>query len=215
LRVKRVFDAVAAAILILWLLPLLAIAAVAVVLDVGSPVLFWQQRVGRGGRELQIYKLRTLRPPYDWRGHRIPEEQRISWIGRLLRQTRMDELPQLLNVLVGDMSLIGPRPLLPQDQPPNSAVRLTVRPGITGWAQVNGGNIISPAEKAALDVWYIRHASLWLDLRIISMTFVSLFRGDRRSENALAQAQGLLAAPDGRSVNSGVDTRKAAAAQGR
>jgi lipopolysaccharide/colanic/teichoic acid biosynthesis glycosyltransferase len=193
LRVKRIFDAIAAAILILWLLPLLAIAAIAVVLDLGSPVLFWQQRVGRDGRELQIYKLRTLRPPFDCRGQRIPEDQRLSWIGRLLRQTRIDELPQLLNVLVGDMSLIGPRPLLPQDQPRNSAIRLTVRPGITGWAQVNGGARLSAAEKEALDVWYICHASPLLDLRIFAMTLLSLLRGDRRSEKALAQAQSLRA----------------------
>src|SRR5207245_387057 len=93
---KRLSDAVTAALLIVWLLPLLVVAVVAVVLDVGSPVLFWQQRIGRFGRELQIYKLRTLRAPFDRRGRRIPEEQRLSWIGRLLRQTRIDELPQLL-----------------------------------------------------------------------------------------------------------------------
>src|SRR5262249_37625475 len=149
-------------------------AALVVVIDVGWPVLFWQHRVGRGGRELQIYKLRTLRPPFDRRGQRIPEDRRISWIGQRLRQSRIDELPQLLNVLVGDMSLIGPRPLLPQDQPSNASIRLMVRPGITGWAQVNGGSHLSPTEKEALDVWYISNASLWVDLRIIGMTFFSL-----------------------------------------
>jgi lipopolysaccharide/colanic/teichoic acid biosynthesis glycosyltransferase len=198
LRFKRLLDAITAAILILWLLPLLVIAAIGVVLDVGTPVLFWQQRIGRDGRELQIYKLRTLRPPFDRRGHRIPEEQRLSWIGRLMRQTRIDELPQLLNVLIGDMSLIGPRPLLPQDQPPNPAARLTVRPGITGWAQVNGGANLSSTEKEALDVWYICKASPWLDLRIIGMTLFSLLRGDQRSEQALAQAQSLQALQAGR-----------------
>jgi lipopolysaccharide/colanic/teichoic acid biosynthesis glycosyltransferase len=197
-RLKRLFDAVAAMILILWVLPLLILAAILVFLDVGSPLLFWQQRAGQGGRELQLYKLRTLRPPFDRRGQRISEERRVSWIGRLLRQTRIDELPQLLNVLVGDMSLIGPRPLLPQDQPPNSTLRLTVRPGITGWAQVNGGNSLTPTEKEALDVWYIRNASLWLDLRIIGMTFLVVLRGERRSEEALAQAQYLQAAEAGR-----------------
>jgi lipopolysaccharide/colanic/teichoic acid biosynthesis glycosyltransferase len=188
-RVKRVLDVLAALILILWLMPLLILAAILVFLDVGSPIVFWQQRAGQGGRELQLYKLRTLRPPFDRRGQRIPEEQRISWIGRLLRQIRIDELPQLLNVLVGDMSLIGPRPLLPQDQPPSSVLRLTVRPGITGWAQVNGGTLLSPTEKEALDLWYIRNASLWLDLRIIGMTALILLRGERRSEKALAEAQ--------------------------
>jgi len=187
-RFKRLIDAMIALILILTLLPLLVITALIVLLDVGWPVLFWQQRTGQGGRELQLYKLRTLRPPFDRRGQRIPEEQRLSGTGRLLRQTRFDELPQLLNVLVGDMSLIGPRPLLPRDQPPNSALRLTVRPGITGWAQVNGGTLLSATEKNALDVWYIRNASLWLDLRIIGMTFFRLLMSDRRCEEALAQA---------------------------
>jgi lipopolysaccharide/colanic/teichoic acid biosynthesis glycosyltransferase len=214
-RWKRIIDAGTAGILILWLLPLLVIGAIVVVLDVGSPVLFWQQRVGQYGRELQIYKLRTLRPAFDRRGQKIPEERRVSWIGRLLRQTRIDELPQLLNVLVGDMSLIGPRPLLPQDQPPNSAARLTVRPGITGWAQVNGGVNLSATEKDALDVWYICNASLALDLRILGMTLLSLLRGDRRSEKALAQAQnlqeqhlhGLEAGRDNRGLKPAVPSR--------
>lgn len=192
-RFKRIFDCVTATILLLWVLPLLGIASAMVVLDVGSPVLFWQQRMGRDGRELQIYKLRTLRAPFDRRGLRIPDDRRVSWIGRWLRRLRIDELPQLVNVLVGDMSLIGPRPLLLQDQPRNSAVRLMVRPGITGWAQVNGGARLSPTEKEALDIWYICNASPALDLRILGMTFLSLVRGDRRSEKALAQAQNLRA----------------------
>src|SRR5262249_28454508 len=117
------------------------------------------------------------------------ERQRTSRVGRVLRLLRIDELPQLLNVLVGDMSLIGPRPLLPRDQPPNSALRLSVRPGITGWAQVNGGTLLSPTEKDVLDVWYIRNVSLWLDLRIIWMTLIRLVKSDRRCEEALAQAR--------------------------
>ena len=192
-RYKRMVETFTVAALIFWLLPLLVIAAGITVLDVGSPVLFWQQRTGRNGRELQIYKLRTLRPPFNRKGQRIPEHQRLSWIGRLLRQTRIDEVPQLLNVLVGDMSLIGPRPLLPEDQPPNSAGRLAVRPGLTGWAQVNGGAHLSATEKDALDLWYICNASPLLDLRILGMTFFSLLRGDRRSEKALAEAQNFLA----------------------
>lgn len=192
-RFKRIFDCVTATLLLLWLLPLLGIATALVVLDVGSPVLFWQQRMGRDGRELQIYKLRTLRAPFDRRGLKVPDDRRLSWIGRWLRRFRIDELPQLVNVLVGDMSLIGPRPLLMQDQPRNSAVRLMVRPGITGWAQVNGGARLSPTEKEALDIWYICNASPVLDFRILGMTFLSLIRGDRRSEKALAQAQSLRA----------------------
>jgi lipopolysaccharide/colanic/teichoic acid biosynthesis glycosyltransferase len=193
-RLKRVFDIVGSLILILLVLPLLVLSTLLVFIDVGSPVLFWQLRSGLNGRELQLYKLRTLQAPFDQTGERIPEEQRLSWIGRLLRQTRIDELPQLLNVLVGDMSLIGPRPLLPRDQPPSSALRLAVRPGITGWAQVNGGTSLSPMEKEALDVWYIRNVSLWLDLRIVGMTLLTLVRGERRSDEALAQARYLQAA---------------------
>jgi lipopolysaccharide/colanic/teichoic acid biosynthesis glycosyltransferase len=185
---KRIIDVVAVSILILVLLPVLIMTALLVVVDVGWPVFFWQQRTGRGGRELQLYKLRTLRAPFDRKGRRIPDEQRLSRVGRLLRQTRFDELPQLFNVLLGDMALIGPRPLLPRDQPPNSRPRLTVRPGITGWAQVNGGILLSVTEKDALDVWYIRNASLWLDLRIVARTFLSLVKHDRRSEEAVAQA---------------------------
>jgi len=187
-RHKRVMDIIVALVLIVVFLPLLLITALMVLFDIGWPVLFWQQRTGQGGRELQLYKLRTLRPPFDRTGQKVPEEQRLSGIGRLLRKTRFDELPQLFNVLVGDMSLIGPRPLLPRDQPSNSAPRLTVRPGITGWAQVNGGILLSASEKDALDIWYIRNASLWLDLRIIWMTCVSFTRSDRRSNDALAQA---------------------------
>ena len=187
-RIKRLTDVIIALLLIITVLPLLAVTTLMVLLDVGWPVWFWQQRTGQGGHELQLYKLRTLRSPFDRRGRRIPEERRLSCIGRVLRRTRFDELPQLLNVFVGDMSLIGPRPLLPRDQPPNSALRLTVRPGITGWAQVNGGTLLSSTEKDALDVWYILNASLWLDLRIICMTFCNLAKGDQRREEVLARA---------------------------
>jgi lipopolysaccharide/colanic/teichoic acid biosynthesis glycosyltransferase len=167
----------------LWLL----VSAIAL-LDVGSPILFWQQRTGQGGRAFLLQKIRTLKPPVDWHGQKVPDSERLSPMGRFLRKCRFDELPQLLNVLVGDMSLIGPRPLLPRDQPADPAIRLSVRPGITGWAQVNGGNSLCVEEKDALDEWYIRNASLQLDLRIVFMTFASLFGGERRSEEAIAAA---------------------------
>src|SRR5207248_2242991 len=104
---------------------------------------------------------------------------RISRIGALLRKSRLDELPQLLNVLVGDMSLIGPRPLLPHDQPPDPTLRLMVRPGITGWAQVNGGTLLTVSEKNACDEWYVRNASLWVDLKIIGKTALFVLTGER------------------------------------
>jgi lipopolysaccharide/colanic/teichoic acid biosynthesis glycosyltransferase len=169
-------------------LPLIAIAALLVLLDVGSPVLFWQQRVGKGGRSFLLIKFRTLRPPFDSNGRAIPEEKRISLLGKFLRQTRLDELPQLLNVLVGDMSLIGPRPLLPEDQPANPTTRLLVRPGITGWAQVNGGKFLTPQEKDQFDEFYIRNASPWFDLHIAFLTLKVLFRRNAKSDHDVAAA---------------------------
>ena len=170
LRLRRPLDIIGSLVLLLLLSPLLAVAAVLVCLDVGLPILFWQERVGWNGRSFLIYKFRTLASPFDADGNPLIAAREPSAIGRLLRVTRIDELPQLLNVLFGDMSLIGPRPLLPEDQPENAAIRLSVRPGISGWAQVNGGKLVSKEEKEKLDEWYVRNASLWLDLRIILMT---------------------------------------------
>src|SRR5262245_23929177 len=194
-RFKRVFDIVAALVLIVVLLPHLIVVSALALLDVGRPVLSWQQRTGLRGRPFVLYKIRTLRTPFDWHGRPVPEEQRLSWVGRWLRKSRLDELPQLLSVLVGDMSLIGPRPLLVQDQPPNLTARLMVRPGITGWAQVNGGTLVTPIEKDKLDEWYIRNASLWLDLRIMFMTIQFIFGGERRSNRALAIARAMRNEP--------------------
>lgn len=185
-RYRRVVDFSLSLSLLIALAPLCAIAGVLAFLDVGMPVTFWQQRLGVNGRAFYLHKIRTLRPAFDKHGRRLPEADRLSAIGRALRYTRLDEIPQLLNILAGDMALIGPRPLLPQDQPENPAARLAVRPGITGWAQVNGGNQLTPAEKNDLDRWYIAKASPWLDLRIVFMTFTTLVRGDRRSEAVLA-----------------------------
>ena len=189
-QVKRVIDFILAAAGIFALLPLFIATSLLVLFDVGSPVVFWQQRIGQGGGCFLLYKFRTLRAPFDSDGRPLSEEQRLSWIGRLMRDARLDELPQLFNVLVGDMSLIGPRPLLLRDQPTNSPLRLSVRPGITGWAQVNGGNLITNNEKGSLDEWYIRNASLWLDLRIIALTLRFGLTGERRNEHALSQANG-------------------------
>jgi lipopolysaccharide/colanic/teichoic acid biosynthesis glycosyltransferase len=180
-RIKRVIDLCLVSVLIVALLPVFIAVATVVLLDVGSPVFFWQRRIGMNGQVFQMYKFRTLKPAFDWRGLPTQATERASWIGQLLRDIRLDELPQLLNVLVGDMSLIGPRPLLPHDQPPDSAQRLTVRPGMTGWAQVCGGNLLSPQEKGAHDEWYIRNATLTLDLRIIGKTIWVLLVGERRT----------------------------------
>ena len=136
-----------------------------------------------------IYKFRTLRAPFDAVGSPTPGDRLPSAIGRFLRATRLDELPQLLNVLLGDMSLIGPRPLLPEDQPSNTSVRLSVRPGISGWAQVNGAKLVTKEEKEKLDEWYVRNASLWVDLRIIMMTIKVILKGRVSSEEILADAE--------------------------
>ncbi|HVZ52622.1 MAG TPA: sugar transferase [Pseudolabrys sp.] len=188
LVVKRYIDFCFSLTLIVLLMPLFALIALVVLLDVGSPVYFWQRRIGMDGQSFQMHKFRTLKPSYDGEGNRISSD-RMSWIGFVLRKFRLDELPQLLNVLVGDMSLIGPRPLLPHDQPADPTLRLMVRPGITGWAQVNGGKLLTPEEKNALDEWYVRNASLWLDLRIAILTALFLLVGERAAPAKTATAK--------------------------
>ncbi|MGJ0513379.1 sugar transferase [Methylocystis sp.] len=186
-KLKRVIELVGAGALLLALMPLTLIAAYLVLIDVGAPIIFWQQRIGQNGRRFLLYKFRTYHAPYDRQGRKIPEDQRLSRIGRAIRAARLDEIPQLLNVLIGDMSLIGPRPLLPHDQPSDPRRRLLARPGITGWAQLNGGTIVTPDEKDALDIWYIHHASLWLDLKIVVNTFLFAFRGGEKVNDRILQ----------------------------
>lgn len=184
-RVKRVMDFCIAGILLIILLPALIGVSLLVMADSGLPILFWQQRLGQNGSRFLLYKFRTLRPPFDWKGGAVPSEKRLGKMGIILRELSLDELPQLLNVLVGDMSLIGPRPLLPEDQPADPSVRLSVRPGITGWAQINGGKLLTPAEKDLLDEWYVKHASFIVDVQILIRTAeILLFR--TRSKEASA-----------------------------
>jgi lipopolysaccharide/colanic/teichoic acid biosynthesis glycosyltransferase len=186
-EVKPLIDFVAALAILLFF-PLLIFAGILVLLDVGMPLLFWQERIGQGGRRFLLYKFRTLRAPFDAQGRPVPERQRLSRIGRLMRQSRLDELPQVLNILVGDMSLIGPRPLLPADQPKNPTTRLMVRPGITGWAQVNGGKFLTPDEKDEYDEYYIRNTSPWFDLYIVGRTLKVLFGRGAKSDHEVAAA---------------------------
>jgi lipopolysaccharide/colanic/teichoic acid biosynthesis glycosyltransferase len=133
-----------------------------------------------------------MRPAHDIHGNRISDQLRSSNIGNLLRRSRFDELPQLYNILLGEMSFVGPRPLLPVDQPQWQNSRLVVRPGLTGWAQVNGGRDISPEDKAALDIWYIVNASLWLDISILLRTLVMLILGERVNRGAVQAAHATL-----------------------
>jgi lipopolysaccharide/colanic/teichoic acid biosynthesis glycosyltransferase len=186
---KRWIDVFGALALIVLLSPLFLVTGLLVLFDVGRPLLFWQERVGWKGRSFLIYKFRTLKAPFAGESRSASELREPSLIGRMLRATRLDELPQLFNVLVGDMSLIGPRPLLPQDQPNNILVRLSVRPGITGWAQLNGGKLLTAQEKETLDEWYVQKACLSLDLRIVVMTLLLLIRTRMSSLEAIADAE--------------------------
>jgi lipopolysaccharide/colanic/teichoic acid biosynthesis glycosyltransferase len=186
---KRVLDFIFALSFAVLLSPVFICVSALVALDVGTPLLFWQRRLGEAGRGFQMYKFRTMQSPFDRLGQSLPQNRRLSAIGHLLRRTGLDELPQLLNVLVGDMSLVGPRPLLPEDQPADPIIRLMVRPGITGWAQVNGGKQITNDEKGDLDEWYIRNASPWLDLRILLLTCRYIFVGNRADAPPNANAK--------------------------
>ncbi len=170
---KRIFDLIAASLGLLVLsLPLLALAW-QVRRKLGSPVLFTQVRPGFRGKPFRMVKFRTMTDERDACGALLPDAQRLTTFGRFLRASSLDELPELWNVLRGEMSLVGPRPLLMEYLPlysPEQARRHEVPPGITGWAQVNGRNAISWADKFALDVWYVDHRSLWLDVRILWLT---------------------------------------------
>jgi len=187
-RLKRGVDVAGAMALIVLLAPVMVVAAVLVLLDVGRPILFWQQRPGLGGRPIKLYKLRTMAAAHDANGHRVPDDRRLSGIGHFLRGTRLDELPQLFHILVGQMSFIGPRPLLPVDQPVGYATRLLVRPGLTGWAQVRGGRQVSAEDKAALDVWYVRNACFKLDLKILWRTAGMVVFGETPNPDAIRKA---------------------------
>jgi lipopolysaccharide/colanic/teichoic acid biosynthesis glycosyltransferase len=201
-QVKRVLDFVFALLFTVLLSPVFICASVLVALDVGTPLVFWQRRLGQGGRGFQVYKFRTMQSPFDRLGEFLPEKRRLSAIGHLLRKTGLDELPQLLNVLVGEMSLVGPRPLVPEDQPADPTLRLMVRPGITGWAQVNGGKQITNDEKGDLDEWYIRNASPWLDLRILLLTCRYVLVGNRANVSPSTNAKSGVGekTPDGKAA---------------
>ena len=151
--------------------------------------MFWQWRPGRNGYPFKLYKFRTMRGAHDADGARIPDEARSSRFGTFLRGSRLDELPQLYNVLIGEMSFVGPRPLLPCDQPDEVAPRLHVRPGLTGLAQAYGERTMNPNDKGALDIWYIQNASFWLDTKILLRTAIVFLRGERMDAEMLEVAR--------------------------
>ena len=187
--VKRAFDCLVAGVLLLALSPLLPALGVAIAVVMGRPVLFAQQRPGLGGRPFRMFKFRSMRDARQPDGTLLPDGERLTPLGRFLRSTSLDELPELWNVVRSDMSLVGPRPLLMEYLPlysPEQARRHEVRPGITGWAQVNGRNAVPWPDRLAMDVWYVDHRSLWLDLRILFMTIGRVVR--RRGISAQGEA---------------------------
>lgn len=170
---KRLFDFAVAAILLILLAPVMVATAFAVAWSMGFPVLFRQMRPGLHGHPFHVFKFRTMSSQTDGAGNLLPDEQRLTRVGAFMRRVSLDELPQLFNVLRGDMSLVGPRPLLMEYLPLYNAEQMRrhdVRPGVTGWSQVNGRNAISWQDKFALDVWYVDNRSFWLDLRILALT---------------------------------------------
>lgn len=186
--IKRLFDITIALTLLIATMPLAVIVSLLVLMDCGTPIIFWQVRIGRRGQRITVYKFRTLKAPYTSRGEARPESQRVSAVGHLLRRLHIDELPQLFSVLRGEMSFIGPRPLLPVDLSTQARLRFAVRPGITGWAQVNGGTLLTVDEKNAMDEWYVRHASWRLEAIIALRTLGALFATMRRDEAAIDAA---------------------------
>ncbi len=175
---KRAFDIVFSACWLIGFAPLLLVVAILVRLKLGSPVLFVQERPGLRARPFRMVKFRTMTDERGPDGELLPDDQRLTPFGRFLRASTLDEFPEMWNVLIGDMSVVGPRPLLMRyvsRYSPFQARRMEVRPGVTGWAQVNGRNLLSWEEKFALDVWYVDHRSFLLDMKIVVLTFFKVF----------------------------------------
>ena len=184
---KRIFDLLLTIPGVLLIFPLLLILAVFVRIFHGSPIFFSQLRPGQNGKPFRMLKFRTMTNARDVAGNLLPDSERLTSFGRFLRSTSLDEFPTLLNVLKGDMSLVGPRPLLMEYLPrysPEQSRRHEVRPGMTGWAQVNGRNAISWEEKFRLDVWYVDNWSLRLDIRILAMTMLHVLLRKGINHNA-------------------------------
>jgi sugar transferase EpsL len=207
---KRLFDVVAAGALLIVLSPLLASVAVAVAVTMGRPVIFRQRRPGLNGRLFTILKFRTMVDVADVDGNSLPDAQRITSLGRFLRRTSLDELPELVNVLRGEMSLVGPRPLLVEYLTRYSTEQMRrhdVRPGITGWSQVNGRNALTWDEKFALDVWYVDNRSLRLDLEILQKTIGQVLNGEGIAHPGVATMEPFLGTDRDTSALSGRDDR--------
>lgn len=181
MKAARIFDVLVTIIAVIVLTPVLLVTAFLLRRTLGSPIFFRQIRPGRNGEPFELTKFRTMRDAVDDQGDVLPDAQRMTRFGNFLRRSSLDELPELFNVLKGDMSLVGPRPLLMEYLPLYSAEqyrRHEVRPGITGWAQINGRNALSWDEKFELDVWYVDNRSLWLDVKILFQTVLKVLKRD-------------------------------------
>jgi len=177
--IKRIIDIVGSSAGMVFLSPVFVVIAVLIRLKMGSPVLFCQTRPGLNGKPFTLYKFRTMKDEYDVNGNLLPDEKRLTPIGQFLRSTSLDELPELWNVLKGEMSLVGPRPLLMEYlelYTPEQARRHEVKPGITGWAQINGRNALNWEDKFKLDVWYVDHWGIGLDFKILWLTLVKVVK---------------------------------------
>lgn len=199
---KRILDFTLALTALVVLSPAIIIAAVLARIGMGSPILFRQQRPGLGGRPFHVLKFRTMTSECDANGNLKPDSDRLTRAGRFLRKTSLDELPQLWNVVKGDMSLVGPRPLLMEYLPNYTAEqnrRHEVMPGITGWSQINGRNDVVFSERLRLDVWYVEHWSMWLDLKILARTVLKVFRSSGvRLDQSVAEIDDIALHPETR-----------------
>lgn len=197
-KLKRLFDFTAASVGILAVSPLIIGTALVVKKKIGSPIIFKQTRPGQFGKPFDVYKFRTMTNETDENGDLLPDSKRLTDTGKFLRKYSLDELPQLINVIKGDISLVGPRPLLMEYNDLYNAEqrrRLDVKPGITGWAQVNGRNALSWEEKFELDVWYVDHQSFMLDMYILYLTVIKVFKSEGINQEGSVTAEKFTGTP--------------------
>ena len=189
---NRILDIVFVLAAGLLMFPIMLLVAIAVIVFLGRPALFVQSRAGEGERPFKMIKFRSMSDKRDGNGKLLSDEERTTAFGRLLRRSRLDELPEFWNILAGDMSLIGPRPILPETiraLGERGALRCSVKPGLTGWAQISGNAVLTDNDKIDLDLWYIRNRTFWIDLQILIMTVFVMIFGERLSESRLSAAK--------------------------
>lgn len=201
---KRLFDVIVAILLILILSPLILITAILIRLNLGKPIMFKQVRPGLYGKPFTLLKFRTMTNNRTHNGQFLPDSERLTSFGKLLRKYSLDELTQLLNVIKGDISLVGPRPLLIEYLPlytPEQAKRHHVKPGMTGWAQINGRNAISWEEKFQLDVWYVENRSIGLDIKILWLTFLKVIKAEGITQPGQVTMESFKGSPNMKEVS--------------